>query len=369
MLHVFIGTKAQYVKVAPVLQVLDKWGVHYNLIDSGQHGDLSRKYRQYFGIKDPDIWLTRSKKDIMSLAQFLWWFFQLLCRVFFRPRRLQKEIFKNEKGICLIHGDTPTTLLSMIAAKRVGIQVAHLESGLRSFNIFNPFPEELIRIVVMHCSDYLFAPSQWAYQNLVRMKIHGKCIQISGNTNIDAIRYINKFKMVLPTHMPDTNSYAIVTIHRAETLLSKHRLIKVIDAIHCISRQFQVIFPMHKPTRKYLKKYGFYNRLAQNNSITLSDLLPFPEFIHLLQRAHFIMTDGGSIQEECLYLNKPCLLMRKCTERNEGIGQNVYIAAFDMRKVEYFLANIDQFKTKECLAQTRSPSEEIATYIRKLVNK
>ncbi|MBN1869149.1 MAG: UDP-N-acetylglucosamine 2-epimerase [Candidatus Omnitrophica bacterium] len=359
MIHIFIGTKAQYVKTAPVIQELDRRRINYNLIDSGQHADISKNYREYFRIRQPECFLSATKEDITTVGALILWFTKILVKIVFRPGDIFNTIFQRQRGICLIHGDTPTTLLSALAAKRAGIKVAHLESGLRSYNIFHPFPEELIRIVTMHLSDYLFAPSQWAYDNLDKMKVAGRKYLVSGNTNIDALAYAQSLDVPLCDELNINEPFAVVSIHRAETILKRKRLNKIIDLVRLISQNHKVFFCLHPPTKKQLKKYRLDLPLKAMPGVIVRDLLPYPQFIQAIKKSRFIVTDGGSVQEESYYLNVPCLLMRNRTERMEGVRENVCISEFRDDKINHFLQNIDQFRVSTYRKTHQSPSSEI----------
>lgn len=359
MIHIFIGTKAQYVKTAPVIKELDKRGIEYNLIDSGQHAALAKDYRDYFKIRAPDRILSISGEDIKTVSAMLVWFGRILSSVMFSSKQLLKNIFRGEKGVCLVHGDTPTTLLSVLAAKRSGLKVVHLESGLRSYNIFHPFPEELIRMATMRWSDYLLAPSPWAFDNLKKMGLSHKSFLVGGNSNIDALEYAKSLNSPLAPGLSQNEKFVIVSIHRAETILNRNRLQKIVELVQRLGRDYKVLLCVHPPTRKQLEKYGFINGLQSTRGVILRDLLPYPQFIQSIKKAHFIVTDGGSVQEESYYLGVPCLLMRNRTERLEGINKNVYISEFDDRRIDYFLNKIEQFRCSDYQKPEQSPSTEI----------
>lgn len=363
MIHIFIGTKAQYVKTAPVLKELEKRGIIYNLIDSGQHAAISKNFRKYFNIKDPDVCLVNSKNDIVSIPQLLRWLTAVLFKTFLFPQKIFVDVFKSKKGICVIHGDTPTTLLSMILAKRCGIKVAHLESGLRSYNIFNPFPEEIIRIITMRFTDYLFAPTKWAQENLIKMKVKGKIYFTGGNTNIDALRLVINNTSTMPEGINRKDKYAVFSIHRAETILIKNRFIKIIELLKKVSLNTKVLFCIHPPTKKRLQNLGFDRIISELSNIKTSDLLPYPLFVQALKNAYFIVTDGGSVQEESYYLNVPCLLMRYSTERVEGLGENALLSIFDDNKINEFLNNVNRYKISGFKETDVSPSKEIVDII------
>jgi UDP-N-acetylglucosamine 2-epimerase len=339
MIHIFIGTKAQYIKTAPLIRRLDQREISYRLIDSGQHAMLTRSLRRELGLREPDVCLRRGD-DIASLPRAALWMLRVMLLAALRPKRMARRVFDDRGGVCVIHGDTPTTLLSVFLARRARIPLAHLEAGLRSFNYCNPFPEELIRVVAMKRADLLFAPSESALANLERMNLHGEKHGTGVNTNLEALKYSRSRQHDPPAGLAD---YALFVIHRVETLHSTNRMRVIIDLIHRLARQRQVLFVLHPPTALVLKKRDEYNRLEQGENITLRPLLPHAEFINLMDHADFVVTDGGSIQEESYYLGKPCLLMRKRTERDEGIGANVMISEFDSEKIDRFITQWKEF--------------------------
>ena len=171
MIHVFIGTKAQYIKTAPLLWQMDARGVHYRLIDSGQHALLAASFQEELGVRPPDVRLG-GDADITSIPQAIGWTLRLAVRLLSK-RRLRAGVFGGMGGVCVVHGDTPSTLISTVMARRAGLTVAHLEAGLRSGRWFHPFPEELIRFLVARRADLLFAPDDRAVHNLGAMRVKG----------------------------------------------------------------------------------------------------------------------------------------------------------------------------------------------------
>jgi UDP-N-acetylglucosamine 2-epimerase (non-hydrolysing) len=356
MIHIFIGTKAQFIKTIPIIRELDARKIAYNLIDSGQHAEISRGLIAQFGLNPPDVRLRDSTQDIVSLGQALVWALKWGFRATFSPRWIKCNLFKGQNGICLIHGDTLSTLLSLYLAKRAGQKVAHIEAGLRSYSIFHPFPEELIRLITMHKADILFAPSNWAYENLHKMKVRGKIINVGENTIADTIKFALTRK---PKDMHHESAYVLVTIHRLETLYSRARLRQLVELLIKIAADHQVLFVLHKPTQKQLEKFSLFDKLQTNPKIRLLPMQNYFDFLQLLKGCEFLITDGGSIQEESYYLNIPCLVMRKKTERTEGLGENVCLAEFDERKIDYFRQNYTQFKRKTEPESGVSPSQLI----------
>jgi UDP-N-acetylglucosamine 2-epimerase len=357
MIHIFIGTKAQFIKMAPVMQNLNSRGIAYNFIDSGQHAGITNELIKQFGLRPPDIYLRKKSGsgNIRTIPQALIWSIRSLSQALFNPKRSLRVIFKNQMGICLIHGDTLSTLLSLIYAKRCGIRVAHIESGLRSYHPFDPFPEELVRLIAMRFSDILYASSEWAFDNLCKMGYQNKTINVGFNTGMDAARFA--VKQAWGENRPK-QPYVVVTIHRLETIYSRTRLKMIVKLIRRITRHHHVIFVLHEPTKQQLMKFDLLSSLSQATSIEILPLLPYTEFVHLFAGADFIVTDGGSIQEECYYLNKPCMVMRSKTERIEGLGENVQLVDFDSNQIDYFLENYSSFSRKK-IKDDISPSEII----------
>ena len=359
MIHVFIGTKAQFIKTAPVMLELHRRGLEYNYIDSGQHAHLTANLRKIFKIKEPDVFLRKSREDITSMAVAVGWTLSNFLQAVFFPGKIKKRFFRNQEGGCIVHGDTLSTILGIFLAKRAGLRVAHIEAGLRSFNIFHPFPEELIRLFTMKKADYLFSPSDWAYKNLEALNVKGIKLNVLGNTVSDAIAYISS--LGIETKIP-TKEFVVITIHRFETLYSRKRLGQVLDLLRKVSKKFKVLFVMHKPTKDRLMQYGLFSRFEE-----IAEVLPMQEyfqFLALVRKAEFVITDGGSIQEESYYLNIPCLVMRKKTERLEGIGANVYLSEFNPEKISFFLEHYREF-SGSARVLTESPSAKIVDHLEK----
>lgn len=162
MIHIFVGTKAQLIKMAPIMVELQNRNIEYNFVFSGQHQETINDLRDDFGIREPDITLHLGK-DITSIGSMFIWAMKL-CWLGVTQR---KRIWQGDKnGVVLNHGDTFSTLIGSLLARIAGLKSAHVESGLRSFNLFHPFPEEITRLLVFKLSNILFAPGEWALENL-----------------------------------------------------------------------------------------------------------------------------------------------------------------------------------------------------------
>ena len=361
MIDVFIGTKAQYIKTAPLLRLFDERGIAYHLIDSGQHATIAVELRRFLKIKEPDA-ILQDRGNIKTIWQAALWFVKNILVTLFRPSILRERIFSPGRGLCIIHGDTPSTLLGLIMAKRVGKKIVHLEAGLRSFNVLRPFPEELIRIVCMKMSDILFAPSDWAEDNLKKMKARGRVINLGQNTNVEALYYALQERestsgsSEITPEIPER--YCVVTFHRVETIMNQRRVRFMLRAIDYIAERVFVVFVQHDPTEKKLADYGLLDNLKTNSKVMLLPLQGHGDFLKLIDKAEFVISDGGSIQEECAYLDKPCLVMRSETERLEGLDSVVRLSNFDWGALTDFVANYEGLK-KGQQAKNMKPSEQI----------
>lgn len=335
MIHFFVGTKAQLIKMAPLMTELERRDVPFRYIDSGQHARITRKLRGGLDLPEPCVTLRDANADITSLATAATWYLKLLVTIFFRRGWLKKFVFPGG-GICLIHGDTLSTLLGMQLARAAGLSVAHVEAGLRSFRLLDPFPEELIRIRCMRRSDLLFAPSCEAEQNLNRMKLNGKILRVDGNTVVDSLRMV--LKVGADEEQPSANPFVLATCHRLETITRRQRLASVVDAINQVAERIRVVFVLHQPTRESLNRFTLTEKLHDN--VTCREMMEYPEFISLLRHARGVVSDGGSIQEECGYLAMPCLVLRDATERSDGLGATAILWKQDADVVDQFLSRL-----------------------------
>jgi UDP-N-acetylglucosamine 2-epimerase len=358
MIHVAIGTKAQFIKMAPVLRALEERSIPFHLVDLGQHALITRNLRREFAVRAPDRVLSAGG-NVVRLAQGLRWVVGLARRGLDR-HRLREEVFGGRPGICLVHGDTASTLLAVLLAKRAGLRVAHIEAGLRSYHLGEPFPEEMVRLAAMRFSDILFAPSPWARENLVRMGLGSRCVLLAANTSVESLAF--SLNQPAGSDVPP-GPYALVTVHRMENIFSRRRLGLVRDLVERIARMMTVVFVQHQPTLLQLKKFGLQASFERLADIRLLRILSHSAFLHHLARAEFVVTDGGSIQEESACLGVPCLLLRKHTERMDGIGLNVMVGGTDCRVAMRFLENYPRLRVPPAPPPKVLPSKQIIDHL------
>lgn len=353
MIHIVIGTKAQLIKMAPVMLALRSSGLTYRFISTGQHRDTMVDIQNNFGISEPDFVLY-SGPDITSIPKMIVW----AVRILWKTIKSRREIFGDARnGIVLVHGDTFSTLLGALMAKLAGLKVGHVESGLRSHNIFHPFPEELTRLLTFMLSDYFFCPGEWAVDNLKKYK--GEKINLGSNTLVDALEQARNMISAVDVDIP-TQPYAIASLHRFENIFSRAALERLVGIVRHVANDKRILFILHKPTLNKLKEYRLYDVLANHPNIELRQRYDYFRFIKLISAADFVISDGGSNQEECHYLGKPILLLRQATERKEGLGENCVLSQYNQLIIDDFVRNFHKFE-RSSLNQTVTPSQRIAT--------
>lgn len=352
MIHLVIGTKAQLIKMAPVMRALRDANLPYRYISTGQHRDTMEEILGNFGLKGPDITLY-SGPDITSIPRMLIW----ATRILWHTLLDRKRIFANDRhGIVLVHGDTFSTLLGALMGKVARLKVGHVESGLRSHNLMHPFPEEITRLLTFALTDCYFCPGNWAIKNLKRY--NGIKIDLGANTLLDSLE-LAKCKVANIEVDTPPDPYAIATLHRFENVFSKPALKRLVEIVCCIADSKKIVFILHKPTYNKLKEFGLYDTLNSHPRIELRPRYDYFRFIRLITAADFVISDGGSNQEECFYLGKPILLLRQATEREEGLSENCVLSRYDARVIEDFIANFEKFR-KPPVRLELSPSQRIA---------
>jgi UDP-N-acetylglucosamine 2-epimerase len=357
----FIGTKAQYIKTAPVLHGLEEAGIDYRLVDSGQHGRLAGPLRDELGLRAPDVRLGRVT-DVDSVPQAAAWVARLAASLGSR-RRLRAEVFGPSATVCLVHGDTPSTLIATLMARRAGLRVVHLEAGLRSGSLLHPIPEELIRIYVMRRADLLFAPNEVAVRNLAALGVGGQVVLVPGNTSVDAVG------RALAGARPEPGTGPVViTMHRVENLPRPAARKGFVSLVERVARMGSTRIVLHGPTGPALARSGLDVRLRAAG-VTMGPLIPHAEFVEALAAAPFVITDGGSIQEECALLGVPTLLWRARTERPDGLDANVVLSRYDRATVDDFLARPAHWRRPLSIDGGRSPVRAIVAAVGRMLDR
>lgn len=330
MIHVVIGTKAQLVKMGPLMAELEARGLPWNFVFTGQHHETIRDLRENFSVRDPDVALHEGS-DIKSIPAMAAWIAKVLARSLLPGR---SPFRGDRRGIVLVHGDTFSCLLGALLGRAHGLRVGHVESGLRSFNLFHPFPEEIVRLLTFRLADVYFCPGAWAVKNLRAHR--GTKIDTVHNTLLDSLTMAVANAERVDVPIP-RRPYCVVSVHRFENIFERRALERIVGNVERIAARMPALFILHPPTKKKLSEFGLLARLRANPRIRLRPRMDYFRFVKLVGRSEFLVTDGGSNQEECFYMGKPCLLLREATERQEGLGRNVVLSRHDPAAIDSFV--------------------------------
>lgn len=338
MIDVVIGTRAQLIKMAPVLREMETRGIPYRLLLTGQHSETIQDLFTDFRIATTPR-LLYDGPEIAGIGSVPRWALQTLQNL----SRLWKTEpdTSNTSSLVVVHGDTFSTLVAAIAARRAKRQVAHVEAGLRSFKYFDPFPEELTRLACFSLSDVAYCPGQWAYENMRYYSVAR--VDTEANTLLDAVRYA--VGASIPNSLQSSDKFAIASIHRFENIFRNRRLRQIVSLLESAAEDTRLLFVLHPATQRRLEHAGLMKRILNNTRIEVTPRMGYVSFLGIISRARFVITDGGSNQEELSYLNKPTLLLRRATERKEGLGNTASLCDCSNSALFDFLANIDTANT------------------------
>lgn len=350
---VIVGTKAQLIKMAPVLRRMDAVRLPYRLVYTGQHSETFDGLERMFGLRRADDVLV-ANFEAATHSGFASWTWRFWVQA---VRRLRAGAWR-DCAIGLVHGDTASTLFAAIAMRVAGIPVAHVEAGLRSPRLADPFPEEIIRRLVSRISRVHYAPDAAATAHLAG--IRGQVVDTAGNTLRDALAFALA-GMRAPA--PGSGGYAVASIHRNENLSSRARFDGLMTLVMETARQCPVKFVLHPATRARLAASGWEARLREAEGVELVGRMDYLKFVETLVGSCFLMTDGGSNQEEAAMLGLPTLLLRMETERPDGLDAGVVLSRLDAAVARRFVAAHAGQPWRLRAVDTDSPSENIVRHL------
>jgi UDP-N-acetylglucosamine 2-epimerase (non-hydrolysing) len=359
MIHFVIGTRAQLFKMAPIMLECEKRGLQWRWVYAAMHKETIKETLETFGLPDPHYTVVKWDDEARTISKAVYWFSRMLASLF-RSKKILAG-YTGKEHIVLVHGDTPVTPVSALYGKLTRTPVMHVESGLRSFNIFHPFPEEINRLITFRLANYFACPGEWATNNL--RKIKGVKINTHENTQIDVLRFglknLDRSKVML-----SKEKFVVLSTHRYENVFNKERFEKIIGFAEEVAKTYEIIMPGHPVTTGQLKKTGLIKRLEANKNIHLLPRLEYLDFLKYISQAEFVMTDGGGNQEELYHLGKPTLILRDATERQEGMGRNAVLSRLDAHVVNDFIKNYTKYRRSPTDSKM-SPSSIIVDEIEK----
>lgn len=302
------GTRPEAIKMAPLVKELkSRSEIDCIVCVTAQHRQMLDQVLNTFNITpDYDLDIMKTSQSLAGITSS-------------ELAKLEEIINKENPNLVLVHGDTTSTLCGALAAFYCKVPVGHVEAGLRTYNKYSPYPEEINRQIVGILSDINFAPTNLSKQNLLNEGKKEKTIFVTGNTAIDALTTTvkNDYDHEL-FHWIGNNRLILLTAHRRENLGTP--LKNIFNAINRITKDFsdvKVIYPIH--LNPEIKKIAT-SILKNNDKIKLISPLDVIDFHNFINKAYLILTDSGGIQEEAPFLGKPVLVLRDTTERPEGIN-------------------------------------------------
>ena len=362
MIYIILGTRAQLVKMAPIIKEIEQRHLPLTLIHTGQHKESIEELINDFNLETKWHWIYNKDQEVKTLSHAFTWLLYLISAIIFKPHNLLPGLNFSLNNIILVHGDTFSTVLGALLGKRVNIKVAHIESGLRSFNFVNPFPEEINRLITFYLADIAFCPGQWAADNLIDYKKLVK-VNTENNSLLDSL----KIALSLPNNKNNypvpSMDYGVVSIHRFENIFFSSQFKKIINQLLEVAKKYHLVFILHPSTKNQLIKRGFFDALIQHQNIELRERTGYFNFIKLLANSRFVITDGGSNQEELSYLKIPTFLMRKYTERQEGLNSNVKIGNISPNALADFIRDINSYPKGQAILDFNSPSKIICDHL------
>jgi len=307
-----LGARPQFIKAGSVSREISKYNeIEEVIVHTGQHYDtnMSDIFFDEMKIPKPDYFLGVGGNLHGAMTG------QMI-------EKIEKIALNEEPDLILVYGDTNSTLAGALVASKLHIKLAHVEAGLRSFNM--NMPEEVNRILTDRVSQLLFCPTDTAVENLNKegySNINCKIVK-SGDVMQDSVIFYKKF-----SQKPNLNieeRFILTTIHRAENTNDISRLISIIEALIELSKNIQVILPLHPRTKKVLNKLSL-----DTNSLTIIEPIGYLKMIWLLENCELIMTDSGGLQKEAYFFKKRCITLRDETEWIELVesGNNVLVGA------------------------------------------
>ena len=304
---VVFGTRPEAIKMCPLVNELkSRENITTKVCVTGQHRQMLDQVLDIFNVvPDYDLSIMKDKQTLFDITT------GILNRI--------KEVLEQEKpDVVLVHGDTSTTFVTALACFYMQIPVGHVEAGLRTYNIYSPYPEEFNREAVGIISQYNFAPTEVSKENLIREGKKTETVYVTGNTVIDALKTTVREDYKHPElEWADGSRLIMLTAHRRENLGEPmHRMFRAIRRIVDETPDVKVIYPIHMNP---VVRKAADEELGDDDRIHIIEPLDVLDFHNFMARSYLILTDSGGIQEEAPSLGKPVLVMRDTTERPEGI--------------------------------------------------
>ena len=310
-----LGTRAELVKVAPVLRLAKERGLRHTVWFTGQHHESIDELIEEFGVRSKFV-LPGNRRERSSIGKLLAWFPKSSYDLYHYVHGV--KTWTGKSPLIVVHGDSLSTWLGATAGHWGGGAVVHLESGLSSGKWNDPFPQEMLRRLTFRKARYALCPNEEAAH---RMEEYAGCIVVNTreNTLLDCVRFATRGG----SPVAGERDYFVASIHRFRNFSSRDILARIVDDMLATAKRGDLHFILHPLTENRLKKYNLYDTLAEAPGVHLRPRMPYTEFLALISGARGVLVDGGSDQEGLSYLGVPTLLFRDRSERPHGLGANI----------------------------------------------
>lgn len=306
------GARPNFMKIAPLMDAFSRSPkIDALLVHTGQHYDerMSELFFRDLGIPEPDINLeVGSASHAMQTAEIM--------------KRFEPVVLEQKPDWVIVVGDVNSTIACALVASKLGVKVAHVEAGLRSFD--RGMPEEVNRVLTDSISDLLLVSEPSGLENLKKEGVADEKVRFVGNVMIDTLlknRERAKSSKVLDELGVSSRKYAVITLHRPSNVDDVKNLAGILDAFDQIAKDMSLILPMHPRTRKNIAALGLKDRVEALTALKTPEPLGYLDFLKLMSEAALVLTDSGGIQEETTILRVPCLTLRENTERPVTISE------------------------------------------------
>jgi len=320
-----VGTRPNFMKIAPLIKEFNKHKINHVLIHTGQHYDtqMSHFFFEDLNIPKPDENLSCPVElDVNKQRNFI-------------KKTIKVQLEKHKPDLVVVVGDVNSTVAAAEAAHELGIKVAHVEAGLRSFD--NTMPEEANRIRTDEISDFLFTTEKSGDENLLKEGINKDKIFFVGNVMIDTLlkhREKAKKSHILKKLNIEKNNYCTLTLHRPSNVDNKRGFENILSILEEIPNKIKIIWPLHPRAEKYIQTFNLSQGIKNIKNLITPKPLGYLDFLCLMINSKFVLTDSGGIQEETTVLGVPCITLRKNTERPVTVEQGTnLLVSIDKNKV------------------------------------
>jgi len=317
----------------------ERRGLAWRWVHTAQHRETFASTLELFDLPLADHTVVDWNTEAKTLSRMATWTARMTWALAQSKRVLAGQV--GPEHMVVTHGDTTSTVFGALFGRITRTPVMHVESGLRSHTLWEPFPEEINRLMTFRLSSHFACPGPDAVANVARYG--GVMIDTVENTQVDVLRHGLARLDGASIEVPDS-AYAVMSFHRVENLFKRRRLEALVAIVERVAQQFTVVIPQHPVTAKRLEQSGLTTRLAAHHNIELLPRLDYLDFLSLIDGSEFVMTDGGGNQEELRLLGKPTLLLREVTERADGLGHNAVISRLDQRVIADFVENYEQYR-------------------------